>query len=645
MIRLLLFISIFFYKVNAQEMENRTVSNLSLTNTILTAPKFNTPAISKASNNFHIHYLKFKLKVNPAIRYIDGSVDIYFIPNILTDSIELDLSYQLKVDSIVFNNQKLSYIQHPNNTLIIYFQTALVAAQNYSMNIFYKGVPGDSGYGSFIQTTHNNTPVIWTLSEPFGSKDWFPCKNELSNKIDSVDMFITHPSVYKATANGVLQYEQTNGGNTTTFFKHRYPIATYLIAFAVSNYSVQQIKMKIGIDTLQYVSYIYPESVADFQNLIIPTINALQLFSNTFGTYPFIKEQYGITQFGWGGGMEHQTNSFLSAPDTNLMVHELAHQWFGNKVTCHSWQHIWLNEGLATFAANYYFEKVDSAKLLSFLTTQLNNITKLPDGKIIVSDTFNVGSIFNSRLSYDKAAFMLRMLRYTLGDSIFFKAVFNYINDPLLQYNFVTTNHFIQHVEEVAKQDLSWFFNQWLNGEGFPTFNVSWSNNNFNWVKVIVNQTTSHSSVPFYKTVLPLTFKNNQQQKTIKVFCTKNNQEFWAYLGFKADTVLVDEDLQLISKNNTTIQLPLTIASDNNVLLYPNPVKDNLFLQITEPLAQQLNIQIYNAFGSMVYSNLFKNISNNTLIKIPFSSYLKGFYVVKIQTETGLKGIKKIIKY
>jgi aminopeptidase N len=112
---------------------------------------------------------------------------------------------------------------------------------------------------------------------------------------------------------------------------------------------------------LPYVTTLYPESVEEFSKLLIPTINALQLFSKSFGVYPFYKEQYGITQFGWGGGMEHQTNSFLSAPDTNVMAHELAHQWFGNKLTCNSWQHIWLNEGFATFAANYFFEKTDTS--------------------------------------------------------------------------------------------------------------------------------------------------------------------------------------------------------------------------------------------------------------------------------------------
>jgi aminopeptidase N len=118
--------------------------------------------------------------------------------------------------------------------------------------------------------------------------------------------------------------------------------------------------------------------------------------------------------------------------------------------------------------------------------------------------------VFSSRLSYDKAAYVLRMLRFTVGDSVFFEAINNYLNDTQLQYSFVTTNHFIQHIEAVANQDLSWFFNQWIYGEGFPSFNITWSKNNYHWVKIKVNQSTSHHSVPFYRTALPLTFKNNR---------------------------------------------------------------------------------------------------------------------------------------
>lgn len=599
---------------------------------------------TNASSNFNIHYTKFIFKVNPVVRYLEAEVAIRFKTNISTDSIVLDLSFQLIVDSILYNGYKINFLQRANNSLVVYFNVALVANDDNGITIFYKGEPGSSGYGSFIQDTHNNIPIIWTLSEPYGSKDWFPCKNGLNDKIDSIDVYIVHPSFYNATSNGVLQSKQTNTNQSISFFKHRYPIASYLIAIAVTNYTVQQINIPLGNYSLPYVTTLYPESVEEFSKLLIPTINALQLFSKSFGVYPFYKEQYGITQFGWGGGMEHQTNSFLSAPDTNVMAHELAHQWFGNKLTCNSWQHIWLNEGFATFAANYFFEKTDTSKFSKLLLTQLNNITSLPDGSVFVTDTTDIGRVFSSRLSYDKAAYVLRMLRFTVGDSVFFEAINNYLNDTQLQYSFVTTNNFIQHIEAVAKQDLSWFFNQWIYGEGFPTYNITWSKNNYHWVKIKVNQTTSHFSVPFYRTALPLTFKNKEKQKTIVLQCNTNNQFFWAYLGFDADTVLIDKDAQLISKNNTATQLLANTISVNDVVFYPNPIKDNLFIKFLEPIAQEVYINLFNSLGQKLYSTAFKQITESTILKIPFSSYLPGLYFINLIAENGKQFFKILIK-
>lgn len=644
MARILLIIVILISNIKAQETSCKNAAQIALMDETNALDGLSFNKKSNSSNNFDIHYSKFIFKVNPAIRYLDAAVEIHFKTNISTDSIVLDLSFQLIVDSILHNGFKVNFHQRANHTLVVYFNPLIISNQDNNITIYYKGEPGNSGHGSFIQDTHNNIPIIWTLSEPYGSKDWFPCKNGLNDKMDSVDVVIIHPSIYNATSVGVLQSKQTNANQTISFFKHRYPIASYLIAIAVTNYTVQQINIPMGNYTLPYITNLYPESVAEFNKLLIPTINALQLFSKSFGVYPFYKEQYGITQFGWGGGMEHQTNSFLSAPDTNVMAHELAHQWFGNKLTCNSWQHIWLNEGFATFAANYFFENTDTAKFSNLLLSQLKNITSLPDGAIFVNDTSDIGRIFSSRLSYDKAAYVLRMLRFTVGDSIFFEAIHNYVNDSFLKYSFVTTNHFKQHIEAVAKQDLTWFFNQWIYGEGYPSFNITWSKNNYNWVKIKVNQTTSHHSVPFYKTALPLTFKNNKNKKTIVVQCNTNNQIFWEYLGFEADTVLIDKDLQLISKNNSATQLSINKVSINDVIFYPNPIKDNLFIKFLEPITERVTIKIFNSIGQKLYINTFNKIGINTILNIPFSRFIPDIYFINLITENGEQILKMLIK-
>jgi aminopeptidase N len=597
-----------------------------------------------ASSNFSIYYSRCIWKVDPAVRYIEGRVTSYITASASTNTITFDLTNSLVVDSILFRNHKIGFTQNANSTLDVQLTATLNANQKDSVTICYKGIPGNTGFGSFIQTTHNSTPVIWTLSEPYGARDWWPCRNGLDDKIDSIDVCIVHPNQYKATSNGLLQSEITVGPTTTTFFKHRYPIASYLVCFSVTNFSVFTNSVQLGNVNLPVISYVYPESINDFQPYTYKVLDAMQLFHNTFAPYPFIKEKYGHTQFGWGGGMEHQTNTFLINTDANLMAHELGHQWFGNKVTCGSWQDIWLNESFATYCANYYAEKFDTSFFQLILTNHLAQITSLPDGSVMVDDTTNVNRIFNSRLSYNKGAYVLRMLRFTLGDSLFFRGIRQYQNDATLQYSFARTADFKRNMEQVSGKDLTYFFNQWITGQGYPSFQIQWSQNKNNWVKIKVNETTSHSSVSFFKTPLALTFKNTFQQKTIIIQVNSNGAETWDDIGFAADTVLIDTEKQLISKNNTSTKIKSSTANINEIKLYPNPVQDNLYVSLKNPSDKKLTIQIYTSIGQLISQQQFDTIGQDELLELSFSRIPEGNYLVKVNGGNTTLLTKKIVK-
>lgn len=620
-----------FIDIAALEQKRFTSSNNDLTKTF-------------ASSNFSIYYSRCIWKVDPAVRYIEGRVTSYITASATTNSITFDLTNSLVVDSILFRNQKIGFTQNANSTLDLQLSATLNANQKDSVTICYKGIPGNTGFGSFIQTTHNNTPVIWTLSEPYGARDWWPCRNGLDDKVDSIDVFIVHPTQYKATSNGLLQSEITAGATTTTFFKHRYPIASYLVCFSITNFSVFTNSVQLGNVNLPVVSYVYPESINDFQPFTYKVLDAMQLFHNTFAPYPFIKEKYGHTQFGWGGGMEHQTNTFLINTDANLMAHELGHQWFGNKITCGSWQDIWLNESFATFCANYYAEKFDTSFFQLILTNHLAQITSLPDGSVIVDDTTSVNRIFNSRLSYNKGAYVLRMLRFTLGDSLFFRGIRQYQNDAVLQYSYARTADFKRNMEQASGKDLTYFFDQWITGQGYPNFQIQWRQNKNNWANIKVNETTSHSSVPFFKTPLTLTFKNASQQKRIVIQVNSNGAETWADIGFSADTVLIDTEKQLISKNNTSTKVKSSSTTINEIKLYPNPVHDNLYISLKNPSDKKLTVQIYNSVAQLVAQQQFDTIGQDELLQLAFSPFPKGNYIVKVNGGNNTLLIKKIVK-
>lgn len=518
-------------------------------------------ARAQASPNFQVSYYRCHWNIDPGVRYISGSVTSYLKTTANTSSITYDFTQHLTVDSVIYHHQPVVFLQQSNNTLVINFPGEINKGQLDSVAVYYHGVPPSSGdfTGGFAQTTHKGRPVIWTLSEPYGASGWWPCRNGLDDKADSIDIYITHPAGYKAASVGVNVYTQENGRTVTAFYKHRYPIASYLVAFAVTNFTVLTSSVIIDDKNMLILQYVYPESLSAFQGSIPLLRDALQVFSYYFGSYPFVNEKYAQTQFSWGGGMEHQTNSFISNPVDDIVLHELSHQWFGDKITCGSWQDIWLNEGFATWMADmFYPEIMDSAILKTNVATDLSLVVALPDGSVWVDDTSNTRRIFDTRLSYAKGAFLVRMLRFTLGDSLFFEGIYQYLNDPLLAYGFARTADLQRNLQQVSGQNLDYFFNQWFYGEGYPSFTVKWRNSSSGKLYFTVSQKTSKpASVGFFRVALPVRLSNGSQtnNKTVVLHCEYNNQEFEVDdPGFRVASVAIDPDKYFISKKNKVVK-------------------------------------------------------------------------------------------
>ncbi|MBS1731535.1 MAG: M1 family metallopeptidase [Bacteroidetes bacterium] len=510
---------------------------------------------SVASSNFNVYYYRCEWNIDPAKFYISGKVTSYFKITGETKKITMDLTKKLIVSNIKMRDQNLSFSQTSKDGLEINLPKKYKKNQRDSITIYYSGKPAGNG-DSFSKTRHNNVDVIWTLSEPYGAKDWWPCRNGLDDKADSIDIYITHPSKYKASSNGILMSTTTVNGSTTSYYKHRYPIASYLVAIAVTNFSIFNDSVQLGNKMLPVITYVYPEDSAKFKSRTHFMLQAIPLFNDSYGEYPFINERYGQTEFSWGGGMEHQTNSFVVSTDENLMAHELAHQWFGDKITCGSWQDIWLNEGFATYSADFlYMKNFSPTYYPQYVSGDLSIIVSKPDGSVFVDDTSNFNRIFDNRLTYNKGAFLLRMLEWTMGSENFFKGLKQYYNDPKIVYGFARTADFQRNMEAVSGLDLDYFFDQWFYGQGYPSFQVYWSQNANNSVQIVVKQTTSHPSVDFFKLPLELVFKNGTQTKSVIVNINNKVQQATVNIGFQAKEVQIDPNLQVISKDNKAIKL------------------------------------------------------------------------------------------
>jgi aminopeptidase N len=402
---------------------------------------------------------------------------------------------------------------------------------------------------------------MWTLSEPYGAKNWWPCKQSLTDKIDSLDMFVTTPVKYITGSNGILKGRDTiaNGTKVITHWKHRYPIAAYLVAFASSEYSIYEDTINL-IDgkKLMFLNYVFPCDSAYAHSQTKKMDTAMNFFISKFGSYPYEKEKYGHAQCMFWGGMEHTTMTFIGGWWYYIMIHELAHQWFGDKITCGSWHDIWLNEGFATYLEGLTCENgIQTKSFHDWLKGKHDNVLSNKYGSVYCDDTTNVSRIFSSRLSYNKGAYLLHMLRWILGDTAFFKGMHNYINDTSLTYDYALTADFKNHMESAGDTLLTEFFNDWYYDEGWPDFSIKWTVDTGcnNKLRVVILQSHSANQGTFFEIPVPIKFFNNNKDTTL-VFNqnTPSDTLFFANTDFVPDDAQFDPQLWLCAKATITKQ-------------------------------------------------------------------------------------------
>jgi aminopeptidase N len=623
---LLLFISVI---TKAQDLTTREIALAEKQAHVRLAGRAN---ISRASSNTDVKKYRCEWNVNPAQRYISGAVTVYFTALSNMESLSLDLSDQLIVDS-VYRDHDLLFSTHENNAIEIQLGHILNPGETDSITIRYHGIPGNSGFGSFIQTTHSGVPVIWTLSEPYGAGDWWPCKNSLDDKADALEVILHVPDGNRGVSNGLLISENADGTVHTSHWKTNYPIASYLVCVAVTNFYEFNRIVHLGDQAMPVQTFCYPENASAFESNTQQTLDAIQLFHNYFGPYPFINEKYGHTQFSWGGGMEHQTNSFIINTGETLTAHELAHQWFGDKITTASWESCWLNEGFATYLARFYFENKYPQFIKDARAVVISNITSLPGGSVKVDDTSDVNRIFDSRLSYVKGSYLLQMLRFILGDSAFFAGIRAYQADPVLAYGFAHTSDLQRHLEQTSGKDLGRFFNEWYYGEGYPSFHLSWANLGSTGVKFRLSQQTSHASVPFFHIPIPLTFKKGTLSKTIRVEATMNDELFEKEIGFMPDTVFIDENLDLVSAGNTVSKGFFPIRGEATVKIFPNYFNNNsTAVYLSNFPVDQLNICLFSPNGQRISNEMVNLINGAERIVLPLIGLPHGIYYLSVFT-------------
>ena len=592
--------------------------------------------VATLSDSIDVFYHELNFNSYPGDSSISGNVFTrYTVTTGSISNLYFDMSDSLHVDSIIIHGNMTTYFRNNDNTVRISLPAPISVGITDSCRIYYHGVPK----ASYQTGTHAGIPEVWTISEPYGASNWWPCKNSLDDKVDSMDIRITTNLGNKAGSLGLLQSIDTVGNKVTYNWKHKYPVTTYLVSLAITNYVEFTEYVHFGNDSFPIVNYVYPEDLSYAKSQVPHIVGMFDLYDSLFMTYPFKNEKYGHAQTRIGGGMEHQTMSTMGFFSDDLMAHELAHQWFGDYVTCASWTELWLNEGFATFLTGLTREHLGTAAdWANWKRNKISNVTSQPDGSVFVTDTTQFWRLFNARLTYDKGSMLLHMLRWKMGDDAFYQGVRTYLADPSTKFGYVTNNDLLSHLEAAYNADLDEFFDDWFYGEGYPTYTVTLAGSKPNY-SLRLSQVTSHTSVSFFEMPVEVRFQGQGLDTNLRFENTVNNQWFDFTLDIDISVIGLDPNQWLVM-GSPSIILGTEEAeiNKNQPIIYPQPATD--FLKITNVRVglNPNNFQLIDIAGNQLNAE-FKSTSNEFVLNT--SNLPAGMYfIVHSDWEKPLKFVK-----
>ncbi|MEE9167847.1 MAG: M1 family aminopeptidase [Candidatus Neomarinimicrobiota bacterium] len=570
---------------------------------------FRSRGLQGEEAGFDVTFYRVSLNIDPGTKSIAGDVTMRAHSTVSDlQEVTLDLYNNMVVDSITSEGSLLAY-SHADNKLNIDLSRKHDTGEAFAVRIYYSGQPvNEGGFHSFTFEEHEGVPIISTLSEPFGSPTWWPCNDDPADKADSVDLIITVPSSLVVASNGVLISEITHGDGTKTFFwKERYPISSYLVSLAITNYETFSDYYHYSeSDSMEVVYFVYPEDLNAAKEDFTVIVPMIEYYSSLFGQYPFIEEKYGMAEFPWGGAMEHQTCTSYGSRLIQgnhyydwIIAHELAHQWFGNLITMKGWSHIWLNEGFASYAEALWEETLHGRG------AYLNYMDRMDSGlfptSVFVYDSTDIYSLFN-RTVYDKGAWVLHMLRRVMGDSAFFQAMKTYVEE--YPFENATTEDFCRICESYYADDLDWFFHQWIYERFRPTYEYSWyetTSEGNHIVSLRLVQTSTGSTL--FKMPLDIVLTMASGETTFVVWDSLKTQEFQFVLDEAVTHLEIDPEGWVLKELQYAAGLPASPGMAEAFSLsqnYPNPFNSSTRIPYELTREGAVTLEIIDLAGSAV---------------------------------------------
>ena len=599
-------------------------------------------SLHRAADDYDVKFYFLDIEMDDQSKYVEGTAQIDLeVTNPEASAIELDFDGDMNVDEVRLNGITTSSYTHNNNLVSIPLGKNK-SRQIFTIEVDYHGTPP---YGMFNRYNSDwNVKTTYSLSEPFDAMGWFPVKQDLTDKADSSWVFVTVPDHLMAGSNGLLTEVVDNGDGTETYqWKSAYSIDYYLISVAIGEYMdasiyahPTQIEDSILIQNFVYNADGYFAANEWGMNQIVPIMEA---FCDAFGVYPHYEEKYGHCIVELNGGMEHQTMTSIRDFGFSLVAHELGHSWFGNYVTCATWQDIWINEGFAVYTEVIANEALwNEASRREYLEFSMDYAKFYDDGSVYVpiEEATSVSRIFDYYLTYKKGGMLVHMIRYLVDDDeLFYQTLQTFLSSYA---NLTATGEDFRAVLEAETgMDFEVFFDEWYYGEGYPTYDVNWYQHN-NIVYLEALQTTSSNATNLF--TIPLEYRLYfADGDSLDVRLANDNPTTIHEIAESRPVVDIaaDPDLWVVCDVNT--QFVQNIADqDFRVDIYPNPTEDMVYISLGN--VRNYTVSLYDSQGRM---RLEKAI-NKLYFSLDLQDYAPGVYNLKLSDSNGKIIQKRIVK-
>lgn len=569
---------------------------------------------------------------------------------------EDDLEYifhleNLDIDRIMLGGEELVYqkVLEEDKELFHYKVFFTEFVDTVEIEIYYSGfMNSENETVNSWGGVHYSNDILYALGVGFNNeyvsttRHWLPCFDHPYDKAKfEAEFRIRHDEF--AVSCGLHTEDFIAKDFKSVKWKQGLPCSTYLLTFAVGDYEMIEFYSD-SFPELPIEVYSKPEDTNNVKKYFVQLPKMVETYSDFFVDYPFEKVGYVITP---KGAMEHQTMvsfppSKLNSGGLGVIAHELAHQWFGDLVTCSDFRHAWLNESFATYCESLWFgamwdSKKDYLNDLKGKKSSYLSTVSVNDGILPLYDFSREEPSSNyPQTIYIKGAVVLGMLRYEVGDEMFFLSINNYLEK--YKYSTATTEDLLQEFNANTLVPVDWFFEQWIYGKGWPKFKVfSYRDDNKTYVRF--NQVQSNEWNRFDNVAVEVTYKINGEAKS-QIFRVNDDSNEFVIEG------LIDDNKLTFNGGSEVISLyeieSFTSAGsdeidDVKIRIFPNPVDSNV--TIMNEYSAEFDVYVLDLLGNRVESEIIGKGEN----RIDLSKLVSGTYNIVVENGSFYMN-KKIIK-